>query len=237
MNKIQRQLVSLYIKLQGFVSLTSALAGKLSEYDLAICRAFSYKVQMHTTDKDFHKLPCAFPTNPPLPRLDKIRSCMTFLSGFRPDLYNCCPNSCCCYVGPYVNLSTCPYCKQPRYHPDGKSRKKYAHIPIIPHLVSLVGNLRTAEQMRYRALTHTHTHQARSTMFSMALIIARCWTNMFASTAGPIVTLLLKTIVTLLLDCQPTASRCSEDVKHRLGHLYSSTTTFHLISASTSRIS
>src|ERR1700683_1731722 len=41
-------------------------ANHLSEYDLAICRAFAYKVKTHTTNEDFAKVPYAFLTNPPL---------------------------------------------------------------------------------------------------------------------------------------------------------------------------
>ncbi len=75
------------------------LVEKLDTYNLAICRAFSYKVQTHTTDRDFAKLPFAFPSNPPLPKLDSVRSCVAFLAGFEPEMYDCCPNSCVCYTG------------------------------------------------------------------------------------------------------------------------------------------
>jgi hypothetical protein len=140
-------------------------AEKLGEYDLAICRAFSYKVQTHTTDEDFIKLPYAFPSNPPLPRLDKMRSRITFLSGFQPERYDCCPKACCCYIGPHVNLTKCPYCEEPRYHPDGKPRKKYTYIPITPRLVSFVGNHRMAEKMQYRSRIHMHTPGNTSDIF------------------------------------------------------------------------
>ncbi|KAL0058125.1 hypothetical protein AAF712_015208 [Marasmius tenuissimus] len=43
----------------------SDIENKLSALDLAICRAFSYKLQSHTTDANFRKLPFAFPTNTP----------------------------------------------------------------------------------------------------------------------------------------------------------------------------
>ena len=128
----------------------------MNDYDLAICRAFSYQVQTLTTDKDFLKLPHAFPSDPPLPGLDSIRSRVTFLSGFRPEQYDCCPNACCCYVSPYANLSKCPYCKQDRYLPDGKPRRKYMYIPITPRLIGFMANPRMADLMQYRARGHQH---------------------------------------------------------------------------------
>jgi hypothetical protein len=140
-------------------------ADKLSAYDLAICRAFSYKVQTHTTDKDFEKLPYAFPSDNPLPKIDAIRSRVTFLAGFKPELYDRCPNACCCFVGPHANLSKCPYCEQPRYQPDGKPRQKYLYIPIIPRLVAFMANRRTAEQMRYRAHIHQHVPGTTTDIF------------------------------------------------------------------------
>ena len=131
-------------------------AERLSAYDLAICRVFAYKVQTHTTDTDFQKLPYAFPTDNPLPKLDTIRSRMTFLSGLKPEQYDRCPQGCCCFVGPHSSLSKCPYCGLARYHPDGRPRKKYTYIPIIPCLVGFLGNRRIAEQMQYRACVHQH---------------------------------------------------------------------------------
>jgi hypothetical protein len=135
---------------------TSHAAERLSAYDLAICRAFSYKVQTHTADEDFQKLPYAFPMDNPLPKLDAIRSRITFLSGLKPEQYDRCPQGCCCFVGPHTNLSKCPYCGWARYHPDGRPRKKYTYIPIIPRLVGFLGNRHIAEQMQYRAHVHQH---------------------------------------------------------------------------------
>jgi hypothetical protein len=144
--------------------LIASSAHRLHEYDLAICRAFSYKVQTHTSDEDYQKLPFAFPCKPPLPKIDRLRSRTTFLAGFQPEQYDCCPNACVCFVGPYANLSKCPYCELQRYHPDGHARKKYTHIPIIPRLINLVGNRRIADQMQYRA-RFQHTPGAVNDVF------------------------------------------------------------------------
>ena len=127
------------------------LAQKLSDLDLAICRAFSYKVQTHTTDEGFQKLPFAFPSISALPSLEKVRSRVAFLAGFKPQHYDCCVNSCCCFVGLHEALSECPYCQQARYRPDGRPRATYTYIPFTPRLISFIGNRRMAEQMQYRA--------------------------------------------------------------------------------------
>ncbi|KAJ7760284.1 hypothetical protein DFH07DRAFT_697064, partial [Mycena maculata] len=137
---------------------------KLSAYDLAICRAFSYKVQTNTTDRAFKITPFAFPQTPPLPKLDGIRSRINFLAGFKPQIYHCCTNSCVCYVGPHKDRLVCPYCKEPRFRANGKPRKKFTYIPIIPRLVAFAGNHDMAEKQQYRA-NHRHTHGTTTDVF------------------------------------------------------------------------
>lgn len=128
------------------------------DYDLAICRAFAYKVSSHTTDRNFAKLPHAFPRDgPPLPKLDGIRSRVAFLAGFKPDMYDCCPNSCICYTGPHDKLKECPYCKEARYRADNITpRKTFTYLPLIPRLIAFAKNREMAEKMQYRS-QYRHT--------------------------------------------------------------------------------
>ncbi|KAF8205478.1 hypothetical protein K438DRAFT_1578930, partial [Mycena galopus ATCC 62051] len=143
----------------------AALAHKLSEYDLAICRAFSFKVQTNLTDRAFKMLPHAFPQNPPLPKLNGLRARINFLAGFKPDIYHCCINSCLCYVGPNADLTVCPYCNEPRWRANGKPRKKFTYIPIIPRLVAFAANREMAEKRQYRA-DYQHTPGTTKDVFN-----------------------------------------------------------------------
>ncbi|THU76277.1 hypothetical protein K435DRAFT_623497, partial [Dendrothele bispora CBS 962.96] len=124
---------------------------KLAEYDLRICRAFSYKLQTHTTDQAFKKIPHAFPSEPPLPSIKQIRSRVATLSGIEPEIYHCCINSCVCYVGAHESLDSCPFCHEPRYHGNGKPRKTFVYIPVIPRLQAFAMNHQVADKMQYRA--------------------------------------------------------------------------------------
>jgi hypothetical protein len=141
------------------------VANRLSAYDLAICRAFAYKVKTHTTDEAFAKVPYAFPSKPPLPKIDGLRSRVAFLAGIKPEFYDCCPNSCCCYVGPHQDLQACPYCNESRFRADGKPRKRFTYIPLIPRLVAFAGNESMATKMKYRAHTHKHTVEKTTDIF------------------------------------------------------------------------
>ncbi|KAG6805646.1 hypothetical protein H0H92_014619, partial [Tricholoma furcatifolium] len=64
---------------EEYERLVADIEDKLSAYDRAICRAFSYKVHSHTTDHDFADIPFAFCQDPPLPKLGQIRSRVAFL--------------------------------------------------------------------------------------------------------------------------------------------------------------
>ena len=100
-------------------------------------------------------IPQAFPTDTPLPTIDGIRSRVKFLSGFSPELYDCCTNSCVCYVGPHANLDRCPYCKADRFGANKKPQKRFAYIPLIPRLAAFVANPTIASKLEYR-----HTYQS-----------------------------------------------------------------------------
>jgi hypothetical protein len=99
--------------------------------------------------------PFAFPQDPPLPKLDGIRSRINFLAGFKPQIYDCCVNSCLCFVGPHQDLTECLYCHEPCLRANGKPRKKFTYIPIIPRLVAFAGNREMAEKQQYHT-EHVH---------------------------------------------------------------------------------
>jgi hypothetical protein len=86
-----------------------------------------------------------------LPNWGETKSRTAFLSGLDPILYNCCPNSCCCYVVPYAELDRCPYCNTSRYNSERRPQKVFVYIPLIPRLVALYRQRRFATLMRYRS--------------------------------------------------------------------------------------
>ncbi|KIJ64978.1 hypothetical protein HYDPIDRAFT_57818, partial [Hydnomerulius pinastri MD-312] len=128
---------------------------QLSDDDLAILRIFALKVHSHMTAKTFEKLPYAFPTAPP-PSWNITQSRVAALSGVEPVLYNCCVNSCCCYIGPNAEYDNCPYCNEPRYDTNGKPRQHYTYVPLIPRLVAMFQNKDMSEKMQYRSCDHVY---------------------------------------------------------------------------------
>jgi hypothetical protein len=76
---------------------------------------------------------------------------LRILSGLETRAYDCCVDSCCCFVGKYADLEICSFCDEPRYNAAGKSRRSFHYTPLIPQLQGLFQNGTSIENMRYRA--------------------------------------------------------------------------------------
>ena len=107
-------------------------------------------MEEHLSDRTFNRLPKVFP-NASLDTLKTTKKRVRSLAGFQPVRYDCCINSCVCFVGPYEDLTECPNCKEARYTTDKKPRKNFDYLPVIPRLKAMLGNSSLAKKMRYRA--------------------------------------------------------------------------------------
>ena len=127
---------------------------------MAILRAYAFKIDTHMTDDAFTKLPYVFP-NEPIPTVDVSRSRLQFLSGFKPIRYDCCINSCCCFVGPHKDCTQCPFCGEDRNITNTAGNKMahkvFNYLPLIPRLVTMYANAENVQEMRYWAFEHAHT--------------------------------------------------------------------------------
>lgn len=116
-----------------------------------LVRAQNYRVDTNTGVRDYDKLRLAFPSLGDLPSLYQLQSRIAYLSGVKPVYYDCCINSCCCFVGPYATLDKCPYCDENCRGSDGKRRNAYPYLPIIPRLVNMFLDKDMCEKLRYRS--------------------------------------------------------------------------------------
>ncbi|KAJ7198614.1 hypothetical protein GGX14DRAFT_374187, partial [Mycena pura] len=114
-------------------------------------RAHNLKVSIDLGSRAYAKTKRAFPQLQDLPSLSRLQSEITFLSGVEPIKYHCCKQSCCCFVGPYIDLDACPYCDEPRYDSRGRPRATFDYIPLIPRLKALFADKDMCEKLGYRA--------------------------------------------------------------------------------------
>ena len=122
----------------------------LGESDLDLLRTYTLKVEDHLSDRTFSRLAKVFP-NASHDTLKMTKKQVQSLAGFGPVRYNCCINSCVCFVGPYEDLTECPNCKEARYNTEGKPCKYFDYLPVIPWLKAMLANSAHVTKMRYRA--------------------------------------------------------------------------------------
>ncbi|KAI0087623.1 hypothetical protein BDY19DRAFT_855282, partial [Irpex rosettiformis] len=128
----------------------------LTEDDLKHLRPFALKVDSHMPGHTFAKLPYAFPDSS-VPSWKACQQRAANLSGFNPQVYDCCINSCCCFVGTHASATECAYCSSSRYDAYGNRRQEFVYLPIIPRLKKLFSNAEFSSKLRYRSSEHKHT--------------------------------------------------------------------------------
>ncbi|KAG9083127.1 hypothetical protein FRC06_004689, partial [Ceratobasidium sp. 370] len=78
------------------------------------------------------------------------------LSNLESIAYDCCIDSCMCYLGKYEDLDRCPFCNNPRYNTAGKPRRTFQYVPLIPQLSGLFQSPQSIKNMRHRARHEVH---------------------------------------------------------------------------------
>lgn len=116
--------------------------------DLSLVHAYALKVEDNITNGTFERFRFAFP-DASIPTLKETESRIKFLSGFQGVAYDCCPNSCICYTGPYESVLICPTCHTSRLH-QGRPQARFYYLPLIPRLRAMYANRKRASKMRYR---------------------------------------------------------------------------------------
>ena len=105
--------------------------------------------------RTFAKLPYVFPESN-LGTWKQVQARIAKLSGFEPQVYHCCINSCCCFVGPHASLTACPYCHTSRLNGQGRPRQVFVYLPIIPRLQAMLSNPEFAKLLLHCARDHKH---------------------------------------------------------------------------------
>ncbi|KIO25358.1 hypothetical protein M407DRAFT_44432, partial [Tulasnella calospora MUT 4182] len=114
-------------------------------------KTFKLQMEVNLGANAYQKFRATFDTLG-LPSLTSLRQEMYDLCGLEPELYDCCKNSCMCFVGPYANLTSCRYCQHERFKPDGQPFNRFHYVPLIPQIKALYAGPVSANAMRYRSM-------------------------------------------------------------------------------------
>ena len=112
-------------------------------------RAFSLKVEENLSEETWSKMMHTFHQHN-LPSLKVTKARIEFLAAYRPIAYDCCVNSCICFVGPHKLKTHCPYCKESCFNSNGRPRKTFTYSPITPRLKAFFKNPEMIQLMKYR---------------------------------------------------------------------------------------
>jgi hypothetical protein len=132
--------------------LSAATDAGLGRDDIQTFREFLWKMKHNVTDEAYRDLRYMRPEAHDMRSWKATQNHVGRMSELQPEIYDCCINSCMCYVGPtYSGLTACPFCKEGRRDACGKARRKFTYIPLIPRLLAFLANAEQSERMRYRA--------------------------------------------------------------------------------------
>ncbi|CAE6436081.1 unnamed protein product [Rhizoctonia solani] len=128
-------------------------AKNLSQSQLDDIEVFDFIVRDKISIRTYHHMQsrfCLTRSHASLPSLKNLRSRILALCGLKPEVYDCCKNSCVCFAGPFADLDACPECNTPRKNAAGAPQKTFSYIPLIPQLRALYCSLQMCKAMRYR---------------------------------------------------------------------------------------
>ncbi|QRV83925.1 Transposase family Tnp2 protein [Ceratobasidium sp. AG-Ba] len=76
---------------------------------------------------------------------------LRIMAGFATRTYDCCVNSCCCFLGKHSECQICPFCKEPRYTNTRRARRSFYYSPLIPQLQALYRSPDMLEKIQCRS--------------------------------------------------------------------------------------
>jgi hypothetical protein len=87
---------------------------------------------------------------------------LRILADLETCVYDCCVNSCCCFLGKYKEMDHCPFCDEAQYNSCGKVRRLFRYTPLIPQLCSLFQSTNMAAKLGYRARVEKEKKENKS---------------------------------------------------------------------------
>ncbi|KAG9093792.1 hypothetical protein FRC06_011374, partial [Ceratobasidium sp. 370] len=123
----------------------------LSKKDENTLRLLATRIRTHFSRQTYNELRLGICEGLAIPSEFIALRRLRILAGLEVQSYDCCLNSCCCFLGKYENCDACPFCKEPRYNAAGNARRSFRYTPLIPQLRALFRDPEMVDKLGYRA--------------------------------------------------------------------------------------
>ena len=114
---------------------------------------FEIKVWCNLTDNAFNQIMRASNNSV---SIYHIKATLKKLVDIEPQWIDMCVHSCCAYTGQFENRLQCPYCDEPRYHQQKKSRYQFACFSLIKRLKMQYEDPNRADELHYQHIYTSH---------------------------------------------------------------------------------
>lgn len=125
----------------------------LTDRDRDNIRAFNLRLKTNMSRENYGSMARAFSHKMDLDSLYVTKRRIAVLSGITVEHYDCCINSCVCYTGKLSELDRCPFptCNEPRFNTNGRPRRQFSYLPLIPRLKAFFQDPAMVEALSYRS--------------------------------------------------------------------------------------
>ena len=93
----------------------------LSDVDYQQIKMFDVLIHSDLSGKTYNLIWACFSQELQMNSLYWVHLQIAKLSHVVEHTYNCCVNSCCCFIAHFASLNACPYCKEPCFKSDGQT--------------------------------------------------------------------------------------------------------------------
>ncbi|KAF8139630.1 hypothetical protein EV363DRAFT_1146843, partial [Boletus edulis] len=133
----------------------------LTDDDRDNIRAFNLITTSNMTRRTFDNVRFTFHHKINISSSSIIFRQMGTLTGIKPVMYDCCPNSCVAYTRKYTHHSSCPICNERRFQANGQPRSQFTYFRLIPRLQGFFQSKQMAARMSYRRDFQPHESKIR----------------------------------------------------------------------------
>ncbi|KAF8581134.1 hypothetical protein K439DRAFT_1354937, partial [Ramaria rubella] len=128
-----------------------AVKDSLDETDMDNLKMFALRLDANISRSCTNKFRRAYRNKINLDTFYLMHQRMAILADIKPEIYDCCVNTCYAFIGEFAALGRCPFCSEGRHDTENRPCLCYEYIPIIPRLKGYYMSPQMVNMLSYRA--------------------------------------------------------------------------------------